>query len=160
MSLGTIEVSQRERTFTVPDIPHRLEVTFGGTIHLLGHNSLPGEVSPGEALPVTLFLQAGGPTDVSYTVFVHLLDPEGRLGGQVDLIPGNGSAPTTSWAKGQVIVQETAVPVSREIGAGSYTVAVGFYDAAYGKRLSVSGAPENVLPEDRAALTNEVTIGP
>jgi hypothetical protein len=158
--LATLEVSPRERTFTVPDIPHRTDVTFGGTIHLLGHNPLPAELSPGEALPLTLFLQADGPTDVSYTMFVHLLGPDGKLGGQVDLIPGDGSAPTTSWADGQVIVQDTEVPVSHELDAGSYAVAVGFYDAAYGKRLSVSGAPENLLPEDRAVLTHEVSIGP
>jgi hypothetical protein len=68
--------------------------------------------------------------------------------------------PTTSWAKGQVIAQEAALPVAPDAVTGMYSIAVGFYDAAYGGRLSVTGAAEHVLSQHRAVLPEEITIGP
>jgi hypothetical protein len=159
-SLAKVEVLPRERSFTLPEIPHELDVMFGGMIHLRGYAPVPTEVAPGETIPLRLYLQADGPTDRSYTLFAHLLNPGGKLSGQVDLIPGDAMAPTTGWAKGQVIVQEAALPVAPDAGSGTYRIAVGFYDAAYGGRLPVAGAPEHVLPQNRALLPQEITVGP
>jgi hypothetical protein len=159
-SLATIQVLPRERSFTLPDIPHRLDVTFGETIHLRGYDLVTVEAVPGETLPLTLYFQAEGPTDRGYTLFVHLLGPNGAPSGQVDLVPGNGAAPTTSWAKGQVIVQQVALPVAPGAGEGTYRIALGFYDAAYGDRLPVAAAAEHLLPQDRALLPEEIAVEP
>ncbi|MGD8997508.1 MAG: glycosyltransferase family 39 protein [Anaerolineae bacterium] len=155
-----VEVLPRERSFTLPEIPRRLDVTFGGRIHLLGYAPLPAEVAPGERIPLTLYLQTDGPTDRSYTLFVHLLNWAGELRGQVDLIPGDGTAPTTSWAEGQVIVQKAALPVAADAEIGVYRVVVGFYDAAYGRRLPVAGATDHVLSQGRAVLPPGITVAP
>jgi hypothetical protein len=159
-SLTTVEVLPRDRSFALPDIPRRLDVTFRGQIHLLGYGLPSKRAAPGEAIPLTLYFQAEGATDRSYTLFVHVLNPADQLSGQVDLIPGNGTAPTTSWAKGQVVVQDVALPVAPGAGTGTYRIAVGFYDAAYGDRLPVTAPVEHVLPGDRALLTDEITVGP
>jgi 4-amino-4-deoxy-L-arabinose transferase-like glycosyltransferase len=159
-SQAMIQVLPRERSFTLPDTPHQLDVTFGGQIHLRGYALRPVEIAPGGTIPLTLYLQANGPTDRSYTLFVHLISAGGELSGQVDMIPGNGGAPTTSWATGQAIVQEVAVPVAPDTRAGTYRIAVGFYDAAHGERLSATGAPEHLLPQNRAVLPGEITIRP
>jgi hypothetical protein len=157
-SLATLGVLPRERSFTLPDIPHHLDVTFGERIHLRGYDLPRMQVVPGETIPLTLYLQAEGATDRSYTLFVHLLGPDGEPSGQVDLIPGDGAAPTTSWAKGQVIVQEAALPVVPGSGSGTHRIAVGFYDAAYGGRLPVAGAAEHILPQNRAVLPDEIVV--
>jgi hypothetical protein len=159
-SLATVGVLPRERSFTLPNIPHRLDVTFGDRIHLRGYGLPRVEIVPGDTIPLTLYLQADGPTDRSYTLFAHLLTAGGELRGQVDLIPGNGTAPTTSWAQGQVIVQKAMLPVASDTGSGTYVIAVGFYDAAYGGRLSANGAAEHVLSQNRAILPDKVTVGP
>jgi hypothetical protein len=159
-SLAPIEISPRARSFALPDIPHWLDVTFGGRIHLRGYALAPAEVDPGGKIPLTLYLQADGPTDRSYTLFVHLLNPHGDLIGQADVIPGNGAAPTTSWAKDQVIVQELELPVASDAQEGEHVIALGFYDAAYGERLPVAGTADFVLPQHRAVLPEEVTVRP
>jgi hypothetical protein len=159
-SLVTVEILPRERSFTLPDISHTLDVTFGDRIHLRGYALPRVKIVPGDTIPLTLYLQADGPTDRSYTLFAHLLTADGQLRGQVDLIPGDGTAPTTSWAQGQVIVQEAALPVAPDAGTGTYAIAVGFYDAAYGGRLPVAGAAEHVLSQNRAILPDEVDVGP
>ncbi|MBN1180547.1 MAG: hypothetical protein JXD18_15165, partial [Anaerolineae bacterium] len=63
-----------------------------------------------------------------------------------------GTAPATSWAVGQVIVDEITIPVSADAPAGAYTLAVGFYDVAYGDRLPAVDAQGHRLPGDQATL--------
>jgi len=158
-SVAEVEVLPRERSFGMPeDIPHRLDLTFGEGIHLQGYGLDRMRAAPGGSLTLTLYWRAEGPTDRSYTLFVHLLGPDGLSHGQVDRIPGRGQAPTSSWAAGQVIVDEIALPVDVDAPPGVYHIAVGFYEVAYGTRLPVTDASGQPLPDDRAILPVEVII--
>jgi hypothetical protein len=158
-TLTTVEVLPRERSFTLPEeIPHPLELTFGETIRLRGYALGDTNASPGATFPLTLYWQANGPTERSYTLFVHLLGPEGRPRGQIDRIPGRGAAPTTSWAADQTLVEEIALPVDADASPGTYRIAVGFYDPAYGDRLPATDAEGQRLADDRAILPVEITI--
>ena len=160
--LGTIEVLPRERSFALPEgISHRTDVTFGERIHLRGYDVVTTETVPGGTLSLTLYWRAddvlGGP-DRDYTLFVHLLGPDGLPHGQVDRIPGNGEAPTTSWAAGQVIAERIDLPVDVDAPVGQYEIAVGFYDASYGDRLPVISEAGEPLVDDRAILPLEITV--
>jgi 4-amino-4-deoxy-L-arabinose transferase-like glycosyltransferase len=160
-SLASLQVVPRERAFVLPKaIPDRLDVTFGEKIHLRGYALLRTEVARGQTLPLTLYWQADGPTDASYTLFVHLLAPDGQIDGQLDRIPGNGAAPTSSWSEGQVIIEEIALPVASDAAAGERRIAVGFYDAAYGERLSVVTGDRRMLPQNRVVLPTAVRVAP
>jgi len=146
--VGEVDVLARERSFALPtDIPHQFDILFGGIVHLRGYALDRTEAVPGGALALTLYWQADGPTDRDYTLFVHLLGPDGRLHGQVDRPPGAGLAPSTTWAAGQVLVDEVTLPVAADAPPGVYRIAVGFYDAVHGSRLPVgSEADQAVLP--------------
>lgn len=152
------EVLPRERFFELPEIPHSLGLTFGDGIHLRGYRLDRTQAAPGETLSLTLYWQAEGPADRNYTLFVHLLGPGVLPHGQVDLTPGGGLAPTSSWAAGQVIVDEIALPVAADAPPGTYRIAVGFYDAAYGDRLPVTDAGGHSLPDEQAVLPVEIAI--
>ncbi|MGD1992921.1 MAG: glycosyltransferase family 39 protein [Anaerolineae bacterium] len=157
-SLGQVEVLPRERSFDPPDsIPVPVDLAFGDRIQLLGYDLPRSRVAPGEALPLTLYWRADGYTDRSYTLFVHLLGEEGAIYGQVDRLPRGGSAPTTSWAAGQVIVDQVDLPVRTETPTGTYQIAVGFYDVLYGDRLPVSVA-DRPSGDERAFLPTEVEV--
>jgi 4-amino-4-deoxy-L-arabinose transferase-like glycosyltransferase len=157
--LGNVEVLPRERLFTLPEeIPYPLAFTFGGLVHLRGYRLDSAATSPGGALTLTLYWQAERPAERDYTLFVHLLGPDGRAYGQVDRVPGAGQSPTSSWAAGQVIVDEVVLPVAADAPPGTYHIAVGFYDAAYGDRLPVADPAGQPLPGDQATLPSEVSI--
>ena len=157
--VATTEVLPRERSFELPgEVPHPLELTFGEGVHLLGYGLDRTEAAPGEVLSLALYWRAEGPTERDYTLFVHLLGPDGLPHGQVDRVPGDGLAPTTSWAAGQVIVEEIALPVAADAPPGLYHIAVGFYDAAYGDRLPVADPSGRPLPDDQAVLPVEITV--
>jgi len=163
-----IEITSRDRLFELPaGISHPLELTLGATVHLRGFD-LPGisaegetrtvNVQPGDTLPLTLYWQADGPTELNYTVFVHLVGPDGRLHGQSDRFPVGGRAPTTSWAPDQVIVDEIPLSVVADAPAGSYHIAVGMYDATSGGRLPITDVSGQAIPDDQAVLPVEITV--
>lgn len=160
--LSEIEILPRERLFEVPKgLRQDLDITFGGRIHLCGYHVANVEVSPGETVPLTLCWRATGPVsraDRGFVLFVHLLGPDGLPRGQVDRVPGNGQARTSSWASGQVILDEINLPVAAGAPPGNYRIAVGFYDVAYGDRLQVTDRGGDLSTADQAVLPVEITV--
>jgi hypothetical protein len=154
-----IEVLPRERLFQLPvDIDHPLHLTLGNGAHLRGFDLHSTDIVPGDTLLLTLYWQAGGPTDLSYTVFVHLVGPDGLLYGQADQIPGGGSTPTTSWAPDQVIVDRIRLPADPDTPGGAYSIAIGMYDAVSGTRSPIVDDSGRLLPNDQAVLPIEITV--
>ncbi|MEE8392248.1 MAG: hypothetical protein V3S14_15840, partial [Anaerolineae bacterium] len=158
-TLTAVEILPRDRLFELPtDISHPLSLTLGDAIHLRGFDLDRTQAAPGDTLSLTLYWQADGSTDLDYTVFVHLVGPDGDSHGQVDQFPAAGTAPTTSWVMGQVIVDEISLTVATDAPAGIYHIAVGMYDATSGGRLSITDISGHTLPDDRAFLPLEITI--
>ncbi|MFQ6014951.1 MAG: hypothetical protein ACE5NP_05875 [Anaerolineae bacterium] len=131
------------RTGIVP-----LGANLGGRVKLVGYDAVTEDgrslaslgtlaIQPGSRLYLTLYWQGLVKMDVSYTVFVHFLDREGRRWGQKDGIPGQGTLLTTDWQPGQVIVDRREMAVAADAPAGPYTLTVGLYDAVTGQRLDV-----------------------
>ena len=91
-------------------------------------------------LPVTLFWSTEQPLARDYTVFVHVVGPDGQMVGQWDQTPAAGKAPTSGWEPGRLVADEYRVPVQAGVGKDPYRVYVGIYDPATGTRLDVSSA--------------------
>jgi hypothetical protein len=157
--LTTVEMLHRDRRFDLPaDIGHSLDLTLGDTIHLRGFDLDTTEGAPGDVLPLNLYWQGDGPTDINYTVFVHLVGPDGLPHGQLDYFPGAGAAPTSSWAPGQVVVDVLDLPIAADAAPGTCHIAVGLYDAASGGRLPITDGSGQRLPDDQAILPVEITV--
>jgi 4-amino-4-deoxy-L-arabinose transferase-like glycosyltransferase len=141
--LAAIEIQGRARRFEAPPIGHPLPAELGDGIRLLGYDLADAEVRGGDAVRLTLFWQAMGETEVSYTVFTHLLDGDSRIWGQQDSVPGGGSLPTTSWLPGEVLIDEYAIELARDAPPGEYLLEIGMYEAETGQRLPVRDAAGN-----------------
>jgi hypothetical protein len=119
----------------VTAIPNRLDVDFGGAMHLLGYDLETESVEPGGQVAVTLYWQALASTEQPYSVFVHLLGEGDILIAQRDTYPGMGLLSTTRltaclepgnvWADRYVIhVPETAyAPDVAQVAVGLYNYA-------------------------------------
>ncbi|MDX1686952.1 MAG: glycosyltransferase family 39 protein [Candidatus Promineifilaceae bacterium] len=128
--LGEIEVAARERTFELPAEVTPLNARLG-TVAVLQEAT----VEWGEgALLLHVVWQGAEPDGAGYTTFVHLRDETGKIVGQVDRPP---EPPTSSWLPGQVVMETYRLA---RPAAGGYTVALGLYDAASGRRLPVYDA--------------------
>jgi hypothetical protein len=76
---------------------------------------------------------------LDYTVFVHLLDADGRQVAQADGPPQSGQYPTSWWGAGEVVADRHRLPneVIANLPPGSYTLSVGLYNLDTGERLAV-----------------------
>jgi hypothetical protein len=82
--------------------------------------------------------------EADYTVTVQLIGPDGRLHGQVDAGPVQGTLPTSAWAAGQTVSEAYVVTLQPGAPTGRYRVEVGWYLLATLRRLpvlSASGQP-------------------
>jgi len=151
--LGEVTIRQRERRFTLPRQPQTaLEVAMGDFAHLVGVDVSRSTLAPGETFEVTLYTQATGTADRDYTVFVHVVGPDGRTWAQSDSWPERGGAPTTSWVAGQIVVDTHTLTMAADAPAGVYTVFVGLYDAERGPRVPLCDATGALITDGRAPV--------
>lgn len=153
VAVGTFAVQPRARSFDWPESPPLpLAVTIGDWAQLAGAGLPESPVAPGEVVPVTLYFAAEARASLDYTVFVHLVGPDGATWAQSDAPPEGGNAPTTSWVAGQRIVDRHAPTLPLDAPPGEYTVFVGLYAQESGGRVSLYAAPGARLTDDRARV--------
>jgi len=72
-----------------------------------------------------------------YTVFVQVIGPDGKLYGQVDGWPVQGTRPTSGWIVGEEIHDPYQLYLKPDAPAGPYNIIVGWYLLADMSRLPV-----------------------
>ncbi len=107
--------------------------------------------TPGGSVKVQLEWQALRAIGADYTVFVHLLGPDGLVHGQIDSWPVSGTRATSGWAPGERIVDPYTVQLPPEAPLGTYQVEIGLYLLATGERLPVLN-PDGLPIDDRLLL--------
>jgi 4-amino-4-deoxy-L-arabinose transferase-like glycosyltransferase len=135
-------------------LPPRLAsgAIFADQITLVGYDLSPGE--PGGVLALDLHWQALRRPDLDYTVFVHLLDSQGRIVAQSDAQPGAGNLPTSTWATAETVVDRMTLPLSDSLGPGDYRLAIGLYDLDSRQRLTVTVPVSTGVSVDYFPLTD------
>jgi hypothetical protein len=113
---------------------------------------------PGETLDVNLHWQGLQAWPADYTVFVHLIGPDGKLYGQVDAYPVQGTLPTTQWKAGQLVDDPYVVALAPDAPAGDYQIEVGWYLLATLRRLSVLDSAGR--PVDDHVIVGKVSVAP
>lgn len=118
-------------------MPSRV-ATFTNGIRLLAP-ALPdwraGQIE--DPLSMRLFWATQEPVTTDYTVFVHIVDAQGRMIGQHDQMPNRGQRPTSGWQPGELIVDPYRISLALGEAAGPIQLWVGLYDAQSGARLPV-----------------------
>ena len=102
---------------------------------------------PGPGAPMTLAVrwQALRPLAHDYTVFFHVLGPDGTLWGQKDAMPQDNTFPTSQWRPGQVVADRYQLILKPDAPASEdYTEAMGLYLLETGQRLS-AGTNDKVM---------------
>ncbi len=155
--VGRIRVRDRPHQYlkALPTGVRASEAVWADVIRLRGYRISPQIASPGEEIAVTLYWQPMSDVDVSYKVFVHLVDSRGHLVAQHDGVPVNGTLPTDLWVPGEDIVDEHVVVLPEDVRPGEYTVRVGLYDPRTGERLPLSQPHPTV---DRAWTLDSVAV--
>ncbi len=135
--IGPVQIPRRKTPpIEALDIEHPLEAELEGKVRLLGYNMESG-FRPGDGIHLTFFWQALAKMEKDYTVFIHLIDEEGKLWGQKDSEPADGFYPTTAWEAEEIVRDQYDLVISPEAPPGEYQIEVGMYLVETGERLEI-----------------------
>jgi hypothetical protein len=115
-----------------------LSYTFEGGIQLTGVILHDQPATAGGVLRVETRWRADSAPQANYTLFLHLLTPDGRAVAGYDGPPAHGYRPTAGWLPGEVVTDRRGLMVPPESAAGVYALEIGLYDPATGARLPVT----------------------
>ncbi len=133
---------------------------FGDHMTLLGYDLPVGALAPGDTLDFTLYWQADAPAENYWSVFTHLISPDGTLVGQHDKVPYGGVYPPNRWWPGQVVDDDYAISIPADALPGEYQIQIGMYDWITQERLSLKTKAGQPIPDNQIILKTTVRVGP
>jgi len=149
-----IVIKGRERSYAIPPMQVKLDINFGGQMHLLGYDLRREE----EELRLRLHWQALRRMERDYKVFVHLFDPTTEvIVAQNDAMPRQNQYPTSWWAEGEVVSDEVVIFLGG-VPQGRYRLALGVYDPQTMDRLAAIGPDGTPVADNRVVLDEEVEV--
>jgi hypothetical protein len=154
--VAPIDVWHRERAFDVPGDGALAGSIASFDVYL--PEPLPQQAQAGDALEVKLALRAREEVNVNYTLFVHVIGPNGGVVAQVDTWPQGGLWPMANWVRGQVVEDAFTLTLPADAAPGVYQVVAGMYDALNGSRLPAVDAEGHTVSEGRVILGAPVQV--
>jgi len=116
-----------------------LPINFGTSIRLNGYQVPRVTIKRGNPIVLILYWQALGKIDRDYTMFAHLIAPDGKIVAQYDSQPRKGKFPTMEWDPEHYAADSILLPVGSQVPlGGGYTIQVGWYDSLTQERLAVT----------------------
>lgn len=135
--LALIQVGDAPHAATQFDQPWQFDRWFA-----LTGAGLPSSMKGGDVLPLQLQWDSLETTPADYTVFVHVVGPDGQTVAQQDWQPLQNYAPTHLWHKGLRLVDDRyAIQLPADLASGTYTVQVGMYTDAGRLPVTRNGEP-------------------
>jgi len=123
---------------------HPVDVTYPGLTRLLGYDTAPDTLYPGDVLEVTLYWQVLGETEQDCIYFLQVFGREGDKIGERDTHPGLGRYPTSRWQAGEVIADTLPVPLAADAPApAALRLDLGLYTPG-GPRLTTADGRDTV----------------
>ena len=123
-------------------------VDFQVPIRLEGYELTSSSLKRGSELVVLLYWKAQGSIEKDYTVFVHLVDENGRQISGRDGQPRNGFAPTNTWRKDKLVVDARIVPIPPDAPIGSKCrLEIGLYYFPTMERLAIVDATGQAMTD-------------
>lgn len=145
--LARYTVAQTDRLMAPPPVAIPVGTELGGVAVLEGFDVTPLALSTDQTLALTLVWRALNTPELSYRVFTHLLDAEGRVIAQHDGYPVAETRPMTGWVTGEYLIDAHTLafdPRSLDY-RGPARLEVGFYDPATNQRLLAANGADHVL---------------
>ncbi|MCD6289454.1 MAG: glycosyltransferase family 39 protein, partial [Anaerolineae bacterium] len=141
-TLGYVTLLPRTRE---NGVPNPVFINFDDQIALVGFELDRRVMQPGGTLTVRLWWKALREPRANYVVFTHLVLPPSAVWAQMDSVPQQGAAPTSTWRRGQRIEDTYRLTLPTNAPTGIYLVEVGVYDPRTMKRLKVNLSDKGIV---------------
>ena len=135
VSLGQVQIYPLQAGLLQPVRPQQATpARYAGDLRLQGYDLLP---DPGGPI-LRLYWQVIRRPAADWTIFVHLIGPDGRMLTAFDHLPLDGLCPTSQWPAGALLIDRSKLVLPADLPAGAYQLEVGLYEPASGQRASVA----------------------
>ena len=104
-----------------------LQVNLSDQIWLDAANLPNDQIKRGQMIDLTLFWRGQKKINTPYSVFVHLINSNGKLVQQIDTEPGAGTSPTPAWTPGITVTDRYEMETPANLPPGEYQLRVGMY---------------------------------
>ena len=148
LALATLRVTPSRA-----DVPNPQAHNFNNEILLYGYEYSGRDLTPGDTLTVTLYWEALRDDLPPYTVQVRLVDAQGREYARADSRPMQNQLPTTTWERGQHILDVHQLLISQAISPNSYQIHFSLLD-------ETSGLRQNRVAADGHWIDNHLLLSP
>jgi 4-amino-4-deoxy-L-arabinose transferase-like glycosyltransferase len=132
-------------------------VTFGNTVALRRIEGEGSALRAGKPYTLTLNWLPLAPAQQDATIFVHLIDAQGRLVAQSDSPPDAGQFPSTRWQQGAAFAETRVLNVPADAPAGGYRLSIGLYDPQTGERWPAKDIDGEAL-QDASFTTDAIPL--
>lgn len=137
-----------------------LQVNLSEQIWLDAANLPNDQIKRGQMVDLTLFWRGQKKVNTPYSVFVHLINSNGKLVQQIDTEPGAGTLPTPAWTPGITVTDRYEMEVPANLPPGEYQLRVGMYPTGQPlNRLPVTD-PGKAEVDGNSILIRRITILP
>jgi hypothetical protein len=128
-------------------------------------------LQPGDELGISLLWRRLDSPRTAYTVFLHLVGPDGQQAAQIDELLLDGYYQPTVWPKGEIVVDRHRLALPQDLAPGRYRLEMGLYppeDPDALLQMTSEDTPPGLAPStegsthggaDRAVLGYLVTEG-
>jgi hypothetical protein len=157
VTLGPFKMSIQAPSANELQSARSVNVRLGDSIVLLGYVPSTNDIRAGDALLLTFFWQSLVKPSRDYTVFVHLLDTDGKLRAQLDVQPRGGTYPTSLWDAGEILRDDYSLNLPADLAPGLYRLEIGLYEYPSLTRLTAMDANGQALG-DRWILPDQLKV--
>ena len=134
-------------------LPNPVYINFEDKLALIGWDVDRRMLAPGEIVQVTFYWECLSAMETSYRASAQVLGADRGKAAQSDVAPGG--VDTSSWERGQQIVDRRELTISPDARAGGYEILISVYGwetPEQLKRLRIINSQGRVLPRDSWVL--------
>jgi hypothetical protein len=155
LPVSVLTLLPTERNFAPPThLDIEVNTSFSNLTTLLGATGSNLRLSSGQATDLILYWQAEASFPADYTIFVHLLGPDGVPVINADHAPPR---PTTNWIEGEIVADAVTLSIPPDLPPGKYPLEVGLYNIA---DPNYTRLPLADSPADHIILTEIEVVEP
>ncbi|MGD2179186.1 MAG: glycosyltransferase family 39 protein [Anaerolineae bacterium] len=141
-------------------VPNPISVNFGDRLRLTGYDLSQRAARPGETITLTLHWEGLRSMEHNYTVSAQLVDPAQRKAAQHDSWPLDGNAPTTTWKRGQTVVDAIPLTIFPDAPGTAYSVRIAVYLHQEGEIVHVPVTPPGGRMQANSITLTQVRVAP
>ncbi len=123
-----------------------LPIVFAAPLSLENVELARTTLTRGDVMIALLYWRATGKIEKDYTVFVHLVDRNGKMIAGSDSPPRKGNAPTGAWEPGRLLADGIVLPIPSDAPIDNDAfLEIGIYDPANQQRVPIQNSNTDTL---------------